>query len=472
MLLHMTRKELLDQMLSLRFAIACIVCLLVFLLSFGLMTKDYGEAISTYNMNKTMHRNELLQTTEVWRIGQGVVVDRPLNLMSILVKGVAGGLTESVQVRPGNRLEFSKATEANAVAALFADVDFVFIVGVIMSLLALAFAYDAVAGERESGVLKLLMSYSIARDRVILGKWLGGFLALVGPFTLAFLAGLLLAILMPEVDPTAEDTLSILALFGTALLYISAIYSLGILVSCRTQTASTSITVLLLIWVALILAIPNMAPYAATQLMPIPTRDSVDREKKELRVAQQRKMEELVKAEQERTGTQEVWQNTEFREKMTAARGNVEEEVQKLDDEYTARVQAQTTWSGFAARISPVTSFNLAAYDLTAAGIAQEAQFIEALKSYSGTWEEYSNHKQAAFRKWMEEQQSAGGRVNFRGARDEFAVDLSDYPRFEFEYMSFGDRLHLVRLDILLLALWNIALFMLAYVSFLRYDIN
>ena len=53
----------------------------------------------------------------------------------------------------------------------------------------------------------------------------------------------------------------------------------------------------------------------------------------------------------------------------------------------------------------------------------------------------------------------------------QFEVDLVDHPHFEFEYMGFGDKVGLVQLDILLLALWNIVFFMVAYVSFLRYDI-
>ena len=472
MLFHLARKEFLDQMLSLRFAIACIVCLLVFLLSFGLMTKDYREAMSTYNMNKTMHRNEVLQITEVWRVSDGLKVDRPLNALSILVRGVAGDLTESVQVQQGNRLQFSKAEEQNAVAALFPDVDFVFIVGIIMSLMALAFAYDAVSGERESGVLKLLMSYSVPRDRVILSKWLGGFLALIGPFTIAFLAGLLVALLMPDIDPGIEDTLSVLGLFAIAILYIAAMYSLGILVSCQTQTASTSITVLLLIWVVLILAIPNMSPYVTTQLMPIPTRESVDREKKDFRTGEQRKLEKMVKEEQERTGDENVWEDTEFREKMTALWQKVDEDAQKLEDGYAARVQAQTRWAGFVARISPVTSFNLAAYDLTAAGIEQETRFVETLKTYSATWEEYATKKREAFDKWMEEQRSAGSTANRWSLQEQFKIDLSDHPQFEFNYMPFGDRLNLIQLDILLLALWNVVLFMITYLSFLRYDIH
>jgi hypothetical protein len=53
-----------------------------------------------------------------------------------------------------------------------------------------------------------------------------------------------------------------------------------------------------------------------------------------------------------------------------------------------------------------------------------------------------------------------------------FKVDLSDHPQFEFNYMPFSERLDLIQLDVLLLVLWNIILFMVTYLSFLRYDIH
>ena len=139
MLLHIIRKELLDQLMSLRFAIACVVCLLVFLLSSIVLTRDFREATSTYNMNRVMHRNELHQRTEVWSLDRGVLVDRPLNVMNILVRGLTPELTESIRVQAGSRLDFPKSYEQNPVIALFPSVDYVFIVGIIMSLLALAF---------------------------------------------------------------------------------------------------------------------------------------------------------------------------------------------------------------------------------------------------------------------------------------------------------------------------------------------
>lgn len=474
MLLHIIRKELLDQLLSLRFAIACGVCLLVFLLSSIVLTRDYREAMSTFNMNKVMHRNELLQRTQVSSLFEGVTVDRPLNIMNTLVRGLSKELMESVRVQPGNRLDFPEGWEQNPVLPLFPAVDFVFIVGIIMSLLALAFSYDAVSGEAESGVLKLLMSYSAPRDLVLLGKWIGGYLALIAPFVVSFVLALIVILLFPEVQPDIDSWLAILALFALALLYLAAIYSLGLFVSCRTRLASTSITVLLLVWVVLILAVPNMAPYAVGQFVSIPSRDEIDREKQVKERELSDRYQRIVEEEKERLGTDDIWQDEGFKKRQQDMSEEFKDEIQKIEDSFLKQMNRQTRLSGIVARISPLTSFNLAAFDLAAAGIAQEEEYVEALKAFSGTWQEYSEEKQKAWREFLERQRSEDGSVSINsGDMERFNIlDLSDAPRFDFSSMPIGDRLSVVYGDLLLLALWNVVFFMLAYLSFLRYPVE
>lgn len=474
MLLHIIRKELLDQLLSLRFAIACGVCLLVFLLSSIVLTRDYREAMSTFNMNKVMHRNELQQRTQVSSLFEGVTVDRPLNIMNTLVRGLSKELTESVRVQPGNRLDFPEGWEQNPVLPLFPAVDFVFIVGIIMSLLALAFSYDAVSGEAESGVLKLLMSYSAPRDLVLLGKWIGGYLALIAPFVVSFVLALIVILLFPEVQPDIDSWLAILALFALALLYLAAIYSLGLFVSCRTRLASTSITVLLLVWVVLILAVPNMAPYAVGQFVSISSRDEIDREKQAKERELSDRYQRIVEEEKERLGTDDIWQDEGFKKRQQDMSEEFKDEIQKIEDSFLKQMNRQTRLSGIVARISPLTSFNLAAFDLAAAGIAQEEEYVEALKAFSGTWQEYSEEKQKAWREFLERQRSEDGSVSINsGDMERFNnLDLSDAPRFEFSFMPIGDRLSVVYGDLLLLALWNVVFFMLAYLSFLRYPVE
>ena len=474
MLLHIIRKELLDQLLSLRFAIACGVCLLVFLLSSIVLTRDYREAMSTFNMNKVMHRNELLQRTQVSSLFEGVTVDRPLNIMNTLVRGLSKELMESVRVQPGNRLDFPEGWEQNPVLPLFPAVDFVFIVGIIMSLLALAFSYDAVSGEAESGVLKLLMSYSAPRDLVLLGKWIGGYLALIAPFVVSFVLALIVILLFPEVQPDIDSWLAILALFALALLYLAAIYSLGLFVSCRTRLASTSITVLLLVWVVLILAVPNMAPYAVGQFVSIPSRDEIDREKQVKERELSDRYQRIVEEEKERLGTDDIWQDEGFKKRQQDMSEEFKDEIQKIEDSFLKQMNRQTRLSGIVARISPLTSFNLAAFDLAAAGIAQEEEYVEALKAFSGTWQEYSEEKQKAWREFLQRQRSEDGSVSINsGDMERFNIlDLSDAPRFDFSSMPIGDRLSVVYGDLLLLALWNVVFFMLAYLSFLRYPVE
>ena len=252
------RKELLEQLLSLRFAMACIICLVVVLSSTWVMTKEYKESLADYRTNVVLHKNEIEESNDL--IGDGIKIDKPLNPMQIFFKGLDQELTATATVNAQSEPQFEANYEGNPVGLLFPPIDLLFFIGIVMSLLAIAFSYDAVAGEKELGTLKLLMSYSVPRDLVLLAKWIGGYLALVVPFIVAVLCGLVVLVLSPTVDLRSQDWGALGLIMFCALLYLAAIYSLGIFVSTRTQLASTSITVLLMVWVLGVLVVPNTAP--------------------------------------------------------------------------------------------------------------------------------------------------------------------------------------------------------------------
>ena len=74
MFAHLIRKELLEQLLSLRFAMACIICLVITISSAVVLAKDYKEALADYRTSTVIHKNELEEGGDIW--GNGVVVDR------------------------------------------------------------------------------------------------------------------------------------------------------------------------------------------------------------------------------------------------------------------------------------------------------------------------------------------------------------------------------------------------------------
>ena len=153
-----------------------------------------------------------------------------------------------------------------------------------------------------------------------------------------------------------------------------------------------------------------------------------------------------------------MWDNPEFKEKLEAYQRELQVDMQKIEDGYATRLQDQTSLAGNVARISPLTSFHLAALDLAAPGVEQERRFVGAVREFRKTWREYRQGK-------MEAAEQVEAHVNV-------TIDLSDYPRFVFEHMSINDRLSEVLGDVLMLVMWNVLFFMLAYVSFLRCDVQ
>ena len=473
MLLHLVRRELLDHLLSLRFAIASILCLVVLLLSSGVASRDFSEAASEYNVNVARHHGEIVARTKIQDLWKDIALDRPANVMNVLVRGITPELTETVRFTRGHSIDFPERSEQNPVVLLFPRLDLVFIVGVIMSLLAFAFSYDCVAGERESGLLKLVMSYSVPRDKLILAKWIGGYVALIAPFVLAVLAALLIATLSPRVVPSLETSLSVFAILVAALLFIGALFSVGIFVSSMSQSPTTAITTLLLLWVGFVLAVPNTAPYLVRHLIDVPSRVSVNREKQEIQREGQQAMQELAKEEKERTGIANFWGDEQFQEKSRSMWQTYEEQTARVEEDYRVRFEDRARWSGVFARLSPVTAFNLAAFDLAAAGVAQESRFVEALESHGSTWQKFIAEKRTEYDAFMLEQSKSG---TMRFTAEDMArfdnIDMTDYPRFDFKFMSFKERLNLVYPDLLLLVLWNVVFFMLGYFAFLRSRIH
>ncbi len=78
---------------------------------------------------------------------------------------------------------------ANPYMIIFHSIDLALVFGVVLSLLALLFAYDAVSGEREDGTLRLMLSNAVPRDVVLIGKYLGAMACLLLPLAVSLVGG-------------------------------------------------------------------------------------------------------------------------------------------------------------------------------------------------------------------------------------------------------------------------------------------
>lgn len=114
----------------------------------------------------------------------------------------------------------------------------------LVPLVALVLAHDAIVGERERNTLGLLLSLPVGRFEVVFAKLLGRSVALV----VAVAVGIGAAV---AVGP-AEEVPALLALAGPTMLLGLAFLSIGLLVSSVTRRQVTAASLVVIVWFGLV----------------------------------------------------------------------------------------------------------------------------------------------------------------------------------------------------------------------------
>lgn len=258
------KKELLDNFYSLRFMISSVICVFIILMSVFVLKQDYITKKEAYQ-NTIVKGRELAAESDNYMelMFMGIRAARPTSKFQFLYTGVEKNPDIRTSIRSMLTPTFQGDLNFNPVLSLFPVVDLMFVVSIVMSLLAFVYSYDSVCGEREQGTLKLLMSYAVPRDKIILAKWVGGYLSLLIPYFIGIMCCAILIVSSSALEYNGEDWIVFLLTIFVSLLFIAVMYSLGLFVSVISKRSNTSISILLLIWVIFVLIIPNVSPFAA-----------------------------------------------------------------------------------------------------------------------------------------------------------------------------------------------------------------
>lgn len=132
--------------------------------------------------------------------------------------------------------------------ANIADLRADYFIRIVAPLLGLAFAFDAVNGERSEGTLPRLMAQPIYRDDVINGKFAAG-LGVIGLVIVAvvlFISGF--GILRLGIAPHFQEIIRIVAWVGATILYVALWLAFGLLLSVVIRRAATSALIGFGVW--------------------------------------------------------------------------------------------------------------------------------------------------------------------------------------------------------------------------------
>ncbi len=469
MLKDIIKKEIVETITSPKFVFTFLLCAVLILLSVytGVATyraelKEYGAAVA---LNK---KNLESQPSFAALAGLGTKISRPPQVLSAIASGIdeAVGRVATVNIAYDPNLVDSKY-ESNPVFSVFGALDLTFIVKIVLSLFAILFTYDAVVGEKENGTLKLTLSNRVPRDRLILGKVIGGYLSLLIPLIIPLLLSLLFLLVMPNISLNGEAWGRLLLMFLIFFLYLSVFFTLGLFVSARTSKSSTSFLILLFIWVTFVTVIPKVSVLAAAQIKPIPSVHEITAQKdaflQQIQGGSQRKILGWIKENSPKPGEdQKAFQEKfrkwleDYQQEMTA---KIDENNAALERDYQVKKRAQQNLAINLSRVSPASALTFSTMSLARTGLDEYDRFLASIRTYKPIFTKWANAKMMR-------------NLNMQTGEMGAKVVLDDMPQHAFVPETLGKSFARTLADIGLMLVLIIVFFTGAYVSFLKYDVR
>ena len=257
MLKTLIRRELLDNLMTFRFAAVLLITLLLVVANTVVLVQDYEQRLESYNDAVKMHRQDL-RNSKTYSTAY-LFVDRAPNPLSIFNIGLDKRLGNLIGIYHGFMPTLWDAQmhgTDNPFIAFFSSIDIVFVFEVILSLMGLIFAYDAIAGERERGTLRLVLAQPIGRGQILLAKYISAMACLLVPLILSLLFALLF--LTRSIPLSIADFLRIAGIVFTSFAYLSLFYLIGLLISVATRRTGTALMLAMFVWGFLVLVYPNL----------------------------------------------------------------------------------------------------------------------------------------------------------------------------------------------------------------------
>ena len=258
MLTVLIRRELLDNLMTFRFAVAVLIMLLLVVANTAVLIKDYERRLEAYNTAlKTGHRRSQERKTYS---GGRLNVARPPNPLSIFNVGLDKRLGNEIWISHGfvpTLWDTGTYKLTNPLLNLFTSIDIVFIFEVVLSLIALIFAYDAIAGERERGTLRLVVTHPVRRGQILLAKYISAMFCLLVPLLMSLLLAIILLTTSTVISLSTGDFLRIGGIILSSIVYLSVFYLIGMLISAVTRRTGTALMLAMFVWGFWVLVYPN-----------------------------------------------------------------------------------------------------------------------------------------------------------------------------------------------------------------------
>ncbi len=482
MLAAIVKRELIDHLISLRFGLALVLTMgLMVLNSLGFVGGSY-EFRRDHYLEQVQAEQEIRRSNAqrgLWKLilhgGQDYIYKKPSPLM-FCAAGANDALPERLST-PSKENSYNNIKFYTPFVLIYWDIidiwapkagqlletqaiDWVFIIGGLLSLMALLFTFDAFIGEKERGTLKLVMAQSLPRHTLLLGKFLGAMLALTLVLSLAIVANLLIVLALAQVNLGLVEAGRLIGMVGLSLLYLACFVGLGLWVSIRSSTTRSSLVGVLLLWAGGVLLWPATGGALAARVL-------VSEFEEELvlgwgfanyNTPADQKLRHLKSSLRNRD-----LRNPERVRQLADVQRTVRQFNQDREDRFLAHSLGEIENARHIVRLSPMGCFQYGMEALAGTGLARHRSFVEQARTYVQQFE------QAMLNLDRDDPKSMHIHLVAQGLSRQ-KIDPDTLPVFT-EDMSATTLLRHAIVDVIGLFFFAMLTYMLAYRSWLRASI-
>lgn len=473
MLITLIRKEMMHHVLSVRFVALFLMCILLIPLTLSINYSnyrqrqvDYQEALKIAKDDATTVNSMVLEppkpTVEISKLFL-----KPMPL-SVFVNGMEESLPSYLGMTRNGIVLGIPALVSAPFSYILGQLDLLFVISNVFSLLALLFTFDAVAGEKEVGTIRVTLANPLPRDIFLWSKLIGGYLVFVSSFLVSFLVGLLILVWQgfPLGEPDIFDRM--LSLTFVSLLYIAVFFAMGTLISTYLDTAKTALIVAFTVWVLVVLIAPRSGFILAKVIAPKRTEQSIYMEKTALRNNLSRGLEDerlkmMRDMAQGRIITIDREMQKELDERMQPIeetyRSNLQNESDKIDRSYQQEKKRQELIGETLSRITPTSSLIYLATNLAQTGKIRKNNYFQTGRRY------YAQLEEEYFSKMSDS--LIGSKTVVIDRRNEKKI----LPPPDPTDISLAETFRYTLIDLLLLCFFAIVLTTVAFLKFFHSDI-
>ncbi|EZH73405.1 hypothetical protein ATO12_15815 [Aquimarina atlantica] len=282
-------------------------------------------------------------------------------------------------------LNFTEMT--SPVQLLFGSFDLAFVIVYLLPLLIIAFSYNVLSAEKESGALRLLAAQPISIPSWVMQK-LG--LRFFWMSVLA-IAALILVFLIISIDILAQMNL-VIGLLILVLGYMLFWFTLAFLVNLWVGSSAKNAVAMLGLWVLFVLLVPSVLNQLGNTLYPMPSRTLMVNEMREVKAEITKKQDEILDnylRDHPEYAINDTSQKRSFWHRYMASQQLVKEELEPVVSSFENQLQKQQDWMNKFKWISPAITVQESFNHLAGTSSEDYENYRKQVMAFAKNWREY-----------------------------------------------------------------------------------